>query len=248
MLPLDVIAHRSRWRAKHPAEKAVLAFGLLLCAVLLPPWPGAVVVAATAGTALWGVAGAPVGALLRVLRAPLAFVTVGSVPLLVAVGGPTLIRYEPSGLPLAAGLAGRSTAAVLCLILFAATTPLADVLPRLVRLGVPAAVTEIAVLMYRMVFLLLDTLRAVREAQASRLGFRNWSTTYRSLAGQGAVVFLRAFDRARRMEEGLALRGYTGSLRVQIAERPVSRTFVAASLATVAGVVAATLALRGLLP
>jgi cobalt/nickel transport system permease protein len=117
------------------------------------------------------------------------------------------------------------------------------VLPRLARLGVPPAVAEIAALMYRMLFLLLDTVRAVREAQASRLGFRNWSTSYRSLAGQGAAIFVRSFDRARRMEEGLALRGYTGSLRVDVESRPISRTFVLLTMVVLVAVVAATLAI-----
>ncbi|MCY7344252.1 MAG: hypothetical protein LH603_21060 [Pseudonocardia sp.] len=65
----------------------------------------------------------------------------------------------------------------------AGATPLADTLPRLERLGVPPAVTEIAALMYRLLFLLLDTVTAVRDAQARRLGFRTWRCTYRSVAG-----------------------------------------------------------------
>ncbi|HXV94501.1 MAG TPA: CbiQ family ECF transporter T component, partial [Pseudonocardia sp.] len=71
--------------------------------------------------------------------------------------------------------------------------------------------------------------------------------TYRSLAGQGGAVFVRAFDRARRLEQGLALRGYTGSLHVQVREQPVSRPFVAATAVLLGGVVAATLVLRGVL-
>jgi cobalt/nickel transport system permease protein len=197
---------------------------------------------------LLGPAGMTPAQIWHAARVPLGFVTVGSLPLLVAVGGTPRIRYEPAGLPLAAGLAGRSSAALACLLLFAATTPLSDVMPRLARLGVPAAVTEVVALVYRMLFLLLDSLRGVREAQAGRLGFRTWVTTYRSLAGQGGAVFLRAFDRARRLEQGLALRGYTGSLRVQVPERPVSRPFVAATAALLIAVVATTLALRAVLP
>jgi cobalt/nickel transport system permease protein len=248
MLPLDAIAYTNRWRPRHPGEKALLSLGLLVCAVVLPAWPGALVVGTVAAVILFGPAGLSLGQAAHALRVPLGFVTLGSVPLLFAVGGSAGVRIDPAGLPLAAQLAGRATAALLCLLLFAATTPLADVLPRLAHLGVPPAVTEIAALMYRMLFLLLDTIRAVREAQASRLGFRNWSTSYRALAGQGAAIFVRAFDRARRMEEGLALRGYTGSLRVDIESRPVSRTFVLLTTTVLVAVVAVTLAIRLKLP
>jgi cobalt/nickel transport system permease protein len=58
---------------------------------------------------------------------------------------------------------------------------------------------------------------------------------------------VRAFERARRLEEGLALRGYTGSLRVDVPARRVSPAFVATSLLILATVTAATLTLRGIM-
>jgi cobalt/nickel transport system permease protein len=243
MHALDAVAYTNPWRRRHPGEKAALALGLLACAVALPPWPGAVFVGVAALGALLGpVALRPVQ-VWRAVRAPLVFIAVGSVPLLVAVGGATVVRWEPAGIGPALALAGRALAALLCLVLFAATTPLADTLPRLERLGVPAAVTEIAALIYRLLFLLLDTVKGVREAQAGRLGFRTWRTSYRSVAGQAGAVFVGSFDRARRLEQGLALRGYTGSLKVQVEARPVSWRFLATTAALLAAVVTATLGL-----
>jgi cobalt/nickel transport system permease protein len=229
MPALDEVACTGPWRHRHPGEKAALAFGLLGCAVALPPWPGALVVGVVALTLLLGPAALGARRLLRAVRGPLAFVVVGAVPLLFSVGGPMLVRFDPGGPGAALALAGRATAALLCLLLFAATTPLADTLPRLTRLGVPAAVVEVAGLVYRMLFLLLDRITAVRAAQAGRLGFRDWRTTLRSVAGQAGAVFVSAFDRARRMEEGLALRGDPGSLRVQLPAQRLSRPFLAST-------------------
>lgn len=242
MLPLDEIAYRNRWRPRHPAEKAVLSLGLLGCAVTLPPWPGAALAGGCALVALLGPAGLTPAQLWRAMRVPLAFVLTGVLPMLVAVGGPQALAWDPAGPATATSVVGRAVGALLCLLLFAATTPMADVLPRLGRLGVPAAVTEVAALTYRLLFLLLDTARGVREAQAARLGFATWGGSLRSVACQGGAVFVQAFDRARRLEEGLALRGYTGSLRVELEERPVSRPFVAGALAVVGAVVGLTLA------
>jgi cobalt/nickel transport system permease protein len=56
-------------------------------------------------------------------------------------------------------------------------------------------------------------------------------------------VFVAAFDRARRLEEGLALRGYDGALRVVTEPRPVSRPFLAGAVLLVAAVAAAGLVL-----
>ena len=221
----------------------MLALGLLACAVTLPAWPGALIVGGAALAVLLCGARVRLRQLVRAVRAPLVFVAIGAVPLLFSVGGATLVRLDPGGVAPALALAGRAASALLCLVLFAATTPLADTLPRLERLGVPAAVVEIAALIYRWVFLLLDTIATVREAQAGRLGFRNWRTTYRSVAGQAGAVFVGAFDRARRLEQGLALRGYTGSLRVEVAARPVSRPFLLGTVALLATVVSVTLVL-----
>lgn len=239
MLPIDEVAHANRWRSRHPGEKAFLALGLLVLAVALPPWPGAALCGGAAVVLL--LAGARIGVRTtgRLLRLPLGFVLVGALPLLVTVGGDPWLAPAPGGPLRAAELVGRSTAAIACLILFSATTPIADVLPRL--RFVPPAVTEIALLIYRMLFLLLDSLQTVREAQSLRMGFRTWRTTYRSLAGQGGAIFVRAFDRARRLEAGLASRGYDGVLRVRVPARSVSPLFVAASAALLAAVTATAL-------
>ena len=82
-----------------------------------------------------------------------------------------------------------------------------------------------------------------RAVEIATKAFRTWRTTYRCVAGQAAAVFVGAFDRARRLEQGLALRGYTGSLRVQVDERPLSVPFVVASAGLVGAVVTVTLVL-----
>ncbi|RTL71047.1 MAG: cobalt ECF transporter T component CbiQ [Pseudonocardiaceae bacterium] len=243
MLPLDAAAYTNRWRTRHPGEKALLSLGLLVLAVALPTWPGAAIVGVAALVLVLGPAGLAPRVLWRAVRVPLGFVVTGMLPLLVAVGGQPWIQWDPTGWPRALELGGRAVAALLCLLLFAATTPLADLLPRLEKLGVPPAVTEIASLMYRMLFLLLESIRVIRDAQAGRLGFRTWPTTFRSLTGQGAAIFVRAFDRARRLEHGLASRGYNGSLHVLVPARPVSAPFLIATTALLAAIVTSTLLL-----
>jgi cobalt/nickel transport system permease protein len=118
------------------------------------------------------------------------------------------------------------------------------VLPRLVRAGVPAPVVDVALVTYRMSFLLLDALRGVRQAQAARLGYASRAARWRSLAGLGATAFLRAFDRAARLQAGLAGRGYDGTLRVMVPGARPSVRFTAASLALLAALAALTLALE----
>jgi cobalt/nickel transport system permease protein len=104
---------------------------------------------------------------------------------------------------------------------------------------VPAAVTEVASVTYRMLFVLLDSLRTIREAQTARMGHATLRGSMRSNGALAAAVLTRSWDRARRLQEGLAGRGMETGLRVLPDERPSSRRFVAATVAGLAALVAA---------
>ncbi|MFJ3925829.1 cobalt ECF transporter T component CbiQ [Streptomyces sp. NPDC090022] len=247
MLPIDAAAHSSRWRGRHPLEKALLGLGLTVTAVCLPPWPGAPLVGAATLAVLLGPAGVGRRQLWRAFRIPLGFCCTGAVPLLFAVGGPAgWVALAPDGPRQAAELLLRTSAASLGVLLFAFTTPVSDVLPRLVRAGVPAPVVDVALVMYRIAFLLLDSLAKVRRAQAARLGLTHRAAVWRSLAGLAATSFVRAFDRAARLQDGLAGRGYDGTLRVLVPPATLSWRFLAASGALLSAVVATTYVLKGL--
>ncbi|UYQ60449.1 cobalt ECF transporter T component CbiQ [Streptomyces peucetius] len=245
MLPIDVAAHSSRWRRRHPCEKAALGLGLTVTAVCLPPWPGAVLVGAATLAVLLGPAGVAPRRLWRAFRIPLGFCVTGAVPLLFAVGGPDgPVAFAPDGPPEAVRLLLRTSAASLGVLLFAFTTPMSDLLPRLVKAGVPPAVVDVALVMYRISFLLLDAIGNIRQAQAARLGHTTRAAAWRSLAGLGATAFVRAFDRASRLQTGLAGRGYDGTLRVLVPRAPVSRTFLGGVAALLTGIVVLTLVLE----
>ncbi len=225
-------------------DKAVLGLGLTVLAISLPPWPGAALVLLTSLVVLLGPAGVPGRRLWRAYRVPLGFCVTGALPLLVQVGGPDGFVTPADGGAVRAGeLLLRTSAASLGVLLFAFTTPMSDLLPRLVRAGVPAPVVDVALVTYRMSFLLLDSVRRIREAQAARLGHTTRAATWRSLAGLGATAFVRAFDRAARLQTGLAGRGYDGTLRVLVPEARVSVRFTMASAALLAAVAALTLVL-----
>ncbi|MFI9150113.1 cobalt ECF transporter T component CbiQ [Streptomyces sp. NPDC053367] len=249
MLPIDVAAHSSRWRHRHPVDKAVLGLGLTVLAISLPPWPGAALVLVTALVVLLGPAGVPGLRLWRAYRVPLGFCASGAVTLLVQVGGPDgWITLADGGAVRAGELMLRTSAASLGVLLFAFTTPMSDLLPRLVRAGVPAPVVDVAMVTYRMSFLLLDSVRRIREAQAARLGHTTRAATWRSLAGLGATAFVRSFDRAARLQSGLAGRGYDGTLRVLVPEARVSVPFTAGAVALLTAVTVLTFVLERVLP
>ena len=239
---IDRAASLNRWRHRALMEKALIGLGFLLLAVVLPPWPGAaLVIAAMLGFTFAG-ARVPPRLWLATLALPAGFLATGAAMVAVQVGTGG-IALAPGGVEQAAHLSLRALAATLCLLFLAFTTPAAELIGGLRRLRVPSEIVELALLTYRFVFLIADEALAMTEAQRARLGH---ATRRRWLNSTGMVLanlLPRALARARRMETGLAARGWQGEMRVLSPRRTVSAPMVALVLALQAAIVFVTVAL-----
>jgi cobalt/nickel transport system permease protein len=241
-LALDDAAWSSAWRRRSPGDKALLCLGLVVCALVLPAWPGSVLVGVTAVVLALGPARVPARTFGRAVRLPLAFIAVGATTAVVQVDGGGL-GWAPDAAVRAGSLVGHALAGSAAVLLLAATTPMSDLLPALRRLRVPAAVVEVASVTYRLVFVLLESLRTIREAQTARLGYSSMRRSYRSSGALGAAVLTRSFDRARRLQAGLAGRGMETGLRVLPESLPSSKAFLASTVLGLAGIVSLSVAL-----
>lgn len=232
---IDRVASQSRWRHRSLAERSLIGLGFLALTVTVPPWPGA----ALAGLAVLGFtfAGArvPLRPWATAVAAPLGFLVVGALMLMVQVGD--------GGIALASGAAERAAllglralAGTFCLMFLAFTTPAAELIGGLRRLRVPAEIVELALLTYRFVFLLADEAVAMTTAQRARLGHSTRRRWLRSVAMVIANLLPRAMDRARRMETGLAARGWQGGMRVLSTRTPVSGRMLALVLTAQAAI------------
>ncbi len=239
-LAVDDAAWASAWRHRSPGDKLLLCGGLVGCALLLPAWPGGLLVGLVAVGLALGPARVPARTFGRAVRLPLGFVVVGALTAVVAVDGDG-IGWAPDAAARAGSLAGHGLAGSAAVLLLATTTPMSDLLPALRRLRVPEAVVEVASVVYRLLFVLLESLRTIREAQTARMGHSSLRRSYRSSGVLAAAVLTRSWDRARRMHDGLAGRGMETGLRVLPEVLPSSRAFLASSVAGLAGIVALTL-------
>lgn len=234
-MPLvDRLAYTNRWRRRHPADKLALAAGLLLLSLLLPPLPAAPLIVAAAATAAVAGAGVRAADFARLLLLPAAFLASSGAVLAVGVdfaaGGPTL-SVSAAGIERAVSVSLRALAATAALTLLIVTTPALDLLALMRRAGVPAALIDIAHLIYRLAAIALEI--AVRSwcAQASRLGHAGLRRSVRSTGLLAATLLVRVLDHARRMEIGLAARGYDGELRTLPPAQAPSPAFIGGAVA-----------------
>lgn len=227
MIASDTWAYANRLRDVEPAQKLGCALILLVTCLTLNTIVTGLIVFTFIVAVLIGRARIPARVFARVILAEGAFVmvAVAGVALTVALTQPdgatgvwlgTLFVgiTTPEVLALAALLASRTLGAASCLTFVAFTTPLPDTIVVLQRLRVPAALIELLTLIYRFVFVLLDTAAQLRLAQEARLGSATLRRRFVSAGQLATSIWLDAYHRAQAGQRALESRGYDGVLRI----------------------------------
>lgn len=109
-------------------------------------------------------------------------------------------------------VASRVLGSVSVVILLGAVTPAYKVFHALRWFRVPEGWIEIALLVYRYIFCLLDQTCDVISAQQVRLGYSNLRRSLSSMGVLAGTVLTRSLDQAMRTHEAMMLRGYKGSI------------------------------------
>jgi len=120
-------------------------------------------------------------------------------------------------------LAGDSSRAVMLVVksylsaagvlLLVSTTPIAELLRGLERLGAPPFLVMVAQFLYRYLFVITDEARNMRVAGAARGGTLR-SARFRAAAGALAVLFARSYARAGEIHRAMLARGFDGRFRL----------------------------------
>jgi len=109
-------------------------------------------------------------------------------------------------------LASRIVGGMSVLLFFALSTPLPELMRAARFFRCPSVLVELALIMYRYIFLLMEEGLRIRSAERARLGFVDLRSTLRSSGILGGMLLLRTYDRAERSFEAMRCRGYRGLL------------------------------------
>lgn len=235
---LSDIAFTNAWRHRNPWEKVLFGGGLLVVTFFVAPFPWCVVIALTVTLAATAGAKIPIRSWLTVLWVPVSFAILTALGILVQIDTPgqgLSLGFDWRGLPFAGGLLLRSVAAIACLAFIGWTTPLMELIPVFQRVGIPTVLIDMALMIYRFLFVTAITFGEMRRAQSWRLGRADYRSRMRALSMLAGGLFLRCIQRARRLEDGVESRGYQGKLWVLAPRQAASPAIVAAVLALQAG-------------
>jgi cobalt/nickel transport system permease protein len=76
---------------------------------------------------------------------------------------------------------------------------------------IPATLVEVAALVYRYLFVLMDEVTRIRQAQILRLGYGSWHNGVKATGTLLGMLLIRSYDRSKTVAEAMVLRGYKGT-------------------------------------
>lgn len=198
-----------------PAEVKIVCLVLTVLAVVATPrdmfWPYAIY--AVLIVAVWLLAHIPLGWVLPRMLIEAPFVML-AVLLPFAEGGRQLsiagIQLSVTGLWAAWGIVVKGTLGVAASLTFAATTSARELPVALSRLGMPALVTSVLVLMIRYLDVLTSEAQRMRMARLSRGDSPRMLHQAGAVARSVGALFLRSYERGERVYLAMLSRGFDG--------------------------------------
>jgi cobalt/nickel transport system permease protein len=159
----------------------------------------------------------------RLLLVPLSFALLSSLAIIFMQGETSIFTFTIlgfsfsvtiEGINLALLLLSRTLGGMTALIFIALTTPMIDIFSILKSYGLPDLLLELSMLIYRYIFLFLDEVTMIRNAQILRLGYSGFNSSLNSFAMLSSVLFLRAWEQGERLIVAMDSRCYNGHLEV----------------------------------
>lgn len=231
MIVIDKLCYQSGLRYVNATEKFVYAMlSLLLCVLSRSVWAPLLVFAVN-GILTVKKGGIPLFRYIKLLLIPAGFLLVGTAAILVNISKTPLDAFAfPVGTWYITGsrasvlwgvlLCVRALAAVTCLYFLSLNTTMTDILGVLAKLHLPPLVIELMMLVYRFIFVLLETASAIMVSQESRLGNRTFGSGIRAFGGMTASLFILALRKSGALYDAMESRCYDGRIRVLPQENP----------------------------
>lgn len=233
---IDTFSYHNRLRGLPPRQKVLFAGIVLVLALVTRP---IIQIAIAIWMSVWVVkyAGIPSKIYGRMLSVAIVF-WLTSIPALLIAGvalseqasiqadvlsgwsiGSYYFYLSQQGVLQAGLIFTRTIATVSCLYFLLLTTPFSEVLQVMRQMRCPEILTELLLLMYRFIFILLSTASEFWTAQHSRNGYRTQQRWFYSLSLLVSQLFRRTMENYQQFVLSTAARGFNGTFRVWSPQR-----------------------------
>jgi cobalt/nickel transport system permease protein len=226
MFYVDQFVYTNKMREIHPGEKFAFAMITLgICFMVKKPLIHLIIMGIMSGFLIFK-AQIPWKVVIKMMLIPLSFLLIGVITIAVVVNnspvgmlaslklGHLYLGATEASLTQAFTIMMRALSAVTCLYFLALTVPMIELIYVLQKLKVPAICVELMMLMYRFIFVFVETAFSIYTAQSSRWGYCNFKRSVHSFGVLFGNLYQKVFFKTKALYECLLSRGYESELRV----------------------------------
>ena len=128
----------------------------------------------------------------------------------------------------------------------ALTTPMTDLFLVMRQCRIPEVVIDLAMIIYRTIFFLMDQVQQIHRAQVMRLGYSGWRESINTFSMMCGAAFITSWDAGDDLIRAMDARCYDGQFALLGENRPVELRPLAALVAFIVVASAAVVASQGM--
>ena len=242
MLKIDAIAYKSKIANEHPLSKLLFGISTLIVCIAANSIASSALAIGVMALLTVYLSGVSPKKYVMFMSIPLGFLLLATATILISaypaghevlIGitvGEMVYGADATAVLFALRLASRALGAVSAMYFISLNTPMNDLLRAFKRLHVPDIFLLIMEMIYRYIFVLLDEMRRMRNAQMSRLGYSGLRSKFKCLGILAASLFLRTYLRCDRVYAAMESRGYTGEIKLVKKEYVFHKLWILASV------------------
>lgn len=235
MLNIDSYAYQSKLKTIAAHEKLFFTLLTLFSCFWLNSTPASIIILFVMSWLTVYKGGTPFSFFVKLMLIPISFLLLSLLTIVFTIQSTSnglmfslplfhmYVGVTSHGLLTTAALFFKAFAAVSCLYFISLSTPMVELISALRRLKCPSLLTELMALIYRFIFVLMDTAQTIYIAQNARLGYASTTLGFRSLAALISSLFIRTYKRSDLLYTALESRGYEDELLVL--EEPTPKNY-----------------------
>jgi cobalt/nickel transport system permease protein len=241
-LSIDIYAYMSKISGWNPGFKVGLSVILLLMCVIANNMVVSLSVILITSTVTVVLGDMSLHHYLNLLTVPIVFLVAGSIMVLInfswtPVAGAVAnlnchwftIYITATSVHTTLLLWGRAFGAVCAMYMMSLSTMSGEIFSVLRRCHVPKLVIELMNMMYRYIFIMLDTQSRMKNSAQSRLGYCDFKTSIYSFGQSMGNLLIVSMKRGSQFYDAMESRGYDGDLVFLEEEKPLDKKMLLAA-------------------
>lgn len=226
MLLIDKYAYTNKLTDKNPYIKAIFSILFLILSLTIENRIFQISIITIMSITIISTSKMGISEYLKLLSIPLIFMIMSILAIIISIStektymltyftvGSTYIGISKFGLMNALRILSRSIACLTCVYFLMLTTPFNQLIKVFKKLHIPDNVIEIAMLIYRFIFIFLEEVQEIYKSQEMKLGYMGMRNSYNSLGLLLNMLYKRMMKRYEDMSIALDMKLFDGKFHI----------------------------------